>query len=155
MSDDENLPSAAGDAEAKQRGRPFQPGESGNPRGRPAGARNKVTQAVEKLICEKGEALGTKAVDKALEGDSPLLRALLARLVPPRREPIVEFQLPAIESVDDSLAASRAVLTACAAGELSPSEANEIMALISTHVRTVELAQLEVRVNAMEKRLQP
>src|SRR6202011_1545790 len=119
---------------AQKRGRPFEPGQSGNPNGRPKGARNSVTRALEALIDGQGEALGAKAVEKALDGDSPMLRALLA----PRRERTVEFELPKIESAADARKASSAVISACAAGELSPHEATEIMGLISTHVRTIE-----------------
>ena len=138
----------------KQRGRPFEPGQSGNPNGRPKGARNIVTRVVEALIEGQAEALGAKAVEKALEGDSPMLRALLSTLVPPR-ERTVEFELPKIESAADALKASSGVIAACAAGELSPHEATEIMGLISTHVRTIEVAELEVGVTALEKRQQP
>jgi hypothetical protein len=88
------------------------------------------------LIDGQGEALGAKAVEKALEGDSPMLRALLGTLVPPRRERTVEFELPKIES---------------AAGELSPHEASEVMGLISTHLRAIEVGELEARVAALEK----
>lgn len=109
---------------AQKRGRPFEPGQSGNPNGRPKGARNLVTRAVEALIDGQGEALGAKAVEKALQGDSPMLRALLSTLVPPRRERTVEFELPKIESAADVLKASSAVITACADGELTPHEAN-------------------------------
>ena len=139
----------------KQRGRPFEPGQSGNPNGRPKGARNRVSRAVEALIDGQGEALGAKAVEKALEGDSTMLRALLSTLVPPRRERTVEFELPKIQSAADALKASSAVMTACAAGELSPHEASEIMGLISTHVRTIEVAELEARVAALEKKQSP
>jgi hypothetical protein len=139
----------------KQRGRPFGPGQSGNPNGRPKGARNRVTRAVEALIDGQGEALGAKAVEKALQGDSPMLRALLSTLVPPRRERTVEFELPKIESAVDALKASSAVISACAAGELSPYEASEIMGLISTHVRAIEVVELEVRVAALEKKHSP
>src|SRR5205085_9835233 len=93
----------------KQRGRPFQPGQSGNPNGRPRGARNYVTRTVEALIEGQGEALGAKAVEKALKGDSTMLRALLKTLVPPRRERTVEFELPKIESAADAPKASSAV----------------------------------------------
>jgi len=147
-------PSAEQSAQ-KQRGRPFEPGQSGNPNGRPKGARNRVTRAVEALIDGQGEALGAKAVEKALEGDSTMLRALLSTLVPPRRERTVEFELPKIESAADALKASSAVITACAAGELSPHEAGEVMGLISTHVRTIEVADLEPRVAALEKKQSP
>jgi hypothetical protein len=107
------------------------------------------------LIDGQGEALGAKAVQKALEGDSPMLRALLSTLVSPRRERTVEFELPKIESAADAVKASFAVISACAAGELSPREATEIMGLISTHVRTIEVAELEVRLTALEKRQEP
>jgi hypothetical protein len=144
-------PSAA----QKPRGRPFVPGQSGNPNGRPKGARNRVTRAVEALIDGEGEALAAKAVEKALQGDSTMLRALLSTLVPPRRERTVEFELPKIESAADAVKASSAVLTACAAGELSPHEASEIMGLISTHVGAIEVAELEARVAALEKKQSP
>jgi hypothetical protein len=147
-------PSAEHSAQ-KQRGRPFNPGQSGNPNGRPKGSRNRVTRAVEALIDGQGEALGAKAVDKALQGDSTMLRALLNTLVPPRRERTVEFELPKIESAADAPKASSAVIAACAAGELSPHEAREIMGLISTHVRAIEVAELEARVAALEKEQSP
>jgi hypothetical protein len=107
------------------------------------------------LIDGQGEALGAKAVEKALNGDSPMLRALLCMLVAPRRERTVEFELPKIESAADARKASSAVISACAAGELSPHEATEIMGLISTHVRTIEVAELEARLTALEKRQEP
>jgi Family of unknown function (DUF5681) len=130
----------------KTRGRPFVPGQSGNPNGRPKGARNRATRAVEALIEGEAEALADKAVEKALHGDSPMLRALLSTLVSPRRERTVEFELPKIENAADALKASSAVIAACAAGELSPHEASEIMGLISTYVRTSEVAEREARV---------
>jgi hypothetical protein len=55
------------------------------------------------LIDGRGEALGAKAVEKALQGDRIMLRALLNTLVPPRRERTVEFELPKIESAADAL----------------------------------------------------
>jgi hypothetical protein len=76
-------PSAEQSAQ-KRRGRPFGPGQSGNPSGRPKGARNRVTRVVEALIDGQGEALAAKAVEKALQGDSPMLRVLLSTLVSPR-----------------------------------------------------------------------
>jgi Family of unknown function (DUF5681) len=136
----------------KQRGRPFEPGQSGNPNGRPKGSRNRVSQAVEALIHGQAEALGAKAVEKALEGDGSMLRALLNTLVPTRRDRTVEFDLPKIQTAGDAVAASSAVLAACAASELTPSEASEIMGLISTHVKIIEVAELEERVAALEKR---
>ncbi len=135
----------------KQRGRPFGPGRSGNPNGRPKGSRNRVTQAIEALIDGKAEAIVAKAVEIALEGDTNMLRALLATFVPRRRDRTVEFDLPDIHTPADALAASSAVIAACSRGELAPAEASEIMGLISTHVRTLEVVELETRLAAVEK----
>jgi hypothetical protein len=146
---------AAENTAEKQRGRPFEPGQSGNPGGRPKGCRNRVTRAVEALIHGQAEALGAKAVEIALAGEASMLRALLSTLVSTRRDRAVEFEMPRIETAADALTASSAVLAACADGDLSPSEAGEIMALISTHVRTVEVAEIEARLTALEKRQQP
>ena len=101
------------------------------------------------------EALGAKALEKALAGDPTMLRALLGTLLPTRRERTVEFELPRIESAADAVRASSAVISACAAGELSPREASEILGLISTHVRTIEVAELEAQIAAVEKNLSP
>ena len=78
----------------KQRGRPFPKGRSGNPQGRPPGARNAATVIAEQLLDGEAEALTRKAIDKAKEGDMTALRLCLDRVVPPRRERPVLFPLP-------------------------------------------------------------
>jgi hypothetical protein len=138
----------------KQRGRPFEPGQSGNPNGRPKNSRNRVTKAVEALDGHS-EALVAKAVEMALAGDSSMVRALVSSLMPRTRDRTVEFDLPKIETAADACAASAAVLAACSRGELSPNEATEVMALISSHVRTIEVAEIEARLTALEARLEP
>jgi hypothetical protein len=67
-------------------GRRFQPGVSGNPAGRPKGAKNKSTLAAEALLDGEAEALTRKAVEMALRGDTVALRLCLERLMPPRRD---------------------------------------------------------------------
>src|SRR5713226_1671185 len=94
----------------KARGRPFEPGQSGNPSGRPKGARNRATLAVEALLDDEAEALTRKVVAMALEGNIAALRLCIERLSPPRRDRSVEFNLPKMESAADAVAASSAVL---------------------------------------------
>jgi hypothetical protein len=136
---------------AKQRGRPFQPGQSGNPLGRPKGSRNQVTQFIEALIEGQGEALGATAVQKALDGDSAMLREMLNRLVPHRRDRSIEFDVPKIVTASDARAASTALLAACTRGDISPNEATQFMGLLTSHVRLVATADHEPRLAALEK----
>ena len=78
--------------ETPPRGRPFAPG---NP-GRPKGSRNRITRLVENLIEADGEALAREAIERALDGDGAILRALLDRIAPPRRERTIEVDLPTL-----------------------------------------------------------
>jgi uncharacterized protein YjaG (DUF416 family) len=73
------------------------------------------------------------------------------RLLPPRRDRPVAFDLPAMQNAADALNASSAILTACADGTLSPGEATEIMSLVSTHVRMLEMTEIEARLSAVEQ----
>lgn len=140
---------------AKQRGRPFEPGKSGNPNGRPKGSRNHATLLAEALLDDEAENITRKLIDKALEGDTTALRMCLDRLVAPRRERRVTFELPKIETAADAAKASATVLTECATGNLSTSEAAEIMALISSHVRVLEVTELEARIAKLENGSKP
>ena len=69
---------SADKATKKQRGRPFQKGQSGNPRGKPKGLRSKMTLAIEALFEGEAEALTRKAIEKALGGDIVALRPRIA-----------------------------------------------------------------------------
>ena len=53
--------------------------------------------AVEALLDGESEAIARKAVEKALEGDMAALRLCLERVLPPRRDRPVVFDLPKIE----------------------------------------------------------
>jgi len=104
---------AAVNTAGKQRGRPFEPGKSGNPNGRPKGARNRTTALAEGLLDGEAEAITRKLIDKALEGDNAALRLCLERLLPPKRGRTVSFELPdKIETAAEALHASSLVLQA-------------------------------------------
>ena len=135
----------------KPRGRPFEPGQSGNPSGRPKGARNKTTVAVEALLDNEAEALTRKVIELALADNMAAIRLCFERLLPPRRDRGIVFDLPKIESAADAVAASAAVLESCAAGTLSPGEAADVMELFKTHLRAIELRQIESGLAALER----
>src|SRR5262245_37388989 len=117
----------------------FKKGESGNPEGRPRGARNKTTLAAEALLEGEAEKLTRKVIEAAKEGDVAALRMCLDRLIPVRRDRAVAFRLPPIKTPADAIAASAALVEAVAAGELTPSEAAEMAKLVEGFLRSFEL----------------
>lgn len=121
----------------------------GNP-GRPRGARHKATRAALALLDGEAEALTRQAVMQALEGDTTALRLCLERIAPPRKDAPVTFDLPKMTSAGDAVAAAGAVLDAVAHGDLTPTEGAHIMSLIETYRRTLETAEIETRLTALE-----
>jgi Family of unknown function (DUF5681) len=69
MIGDEDANGSNEPGETAARGRAFVRGQSGNPGGRPAGARNRRTLAAAVLLDGEAEALTRKAVELALAGD--------------------------------------------------------------------------------------
>ena len=104
----------------KRRGRPFEKGNSGRPRG----SRNKVTVALEQLLEGQAEAVVAKVVEKALEGDRMAMRLVFERLMGSRHQrPLADLDLPPIKSAADGAAVASAVLAAAASGKITPGEA--------------------------------
>ncbi len=150
MEQSEAPASEADDEVGKPRGRPFAPGRSGNPNGRPKGARSKATVLAEQLLEGEAEALLRKLIEKALEGDTTALRLCVDRLVPPRRDRLVTFALPKVESAKDAGTAAAAILAACANGELSPREADELVGIVAAYVRMLDTTKLEAELATLE-----
>lgn len=135
----------------KQRGRPFPRGRSGNPHGRPVGAKNKMTLAAEALLNGEAQQLTRKAVALALKGNVACLRLCLERLVPPRRDRLVRFTISTMNSAGDACKAMAAIATAVAAGELTPNEAAGISNVVAAYVRAVEATDIERRLRLLEE----
>ena len=125
-------------------------GQSGNPNGRAAGSRNRATLALETLLDGQATALTQKAIDLALTGDMAALRLCLDRILPPRRDRPVTFDLPPIESPQNAAATASAVLAAVASGEITPSDAAEVGKLIEAYVKVYETAELVERIERLE-----
>jgi hypothetical protein len=76
----------------------FMRGQSGNPAGRPRGAGNKTTLAVEALLDGEAKTITRKAIELAKAGDISALRLCLDRIAPPRKDRPVLFDVPKINS---------------------------------------------------------
>ncbi len=64
----------------KQRGKPFKPGQSGNPAGKPPGAKNRATIMAQSLFDGEAETLTRKIIELAKAGDMQALKVCVDRL---------------------------------------------------------------------------
>jgi len=130
----------------------FAPGQSGNPAGRPRGARHKTTLAVQAMLEGEAEALTRKAVELALAGDITALRLCLERIAPARKDYPVSISLPDITSAADASRVMAALLAAVGNGDVTPSEGSEVAKLVETYINTLEATEYEARLRALEER---
>jgi hypothetical protein len=145
-------PAVAENTGPKQRGRPFVPGQSGNPHGKPKGAKHTALLALDAIGAEGAEAVLRKTVEAAQAGDIRAAEVLLSRVWPARKSRPVEIALPALKTAADLAGAMSTVIAAAAAGTVTLDEAQALAGLLELHRKAIEVADLDARVRALEGR---
>ena len=114
---------------------PFQPGQSGNPAGRPRGARNRTTVLLEALIESEGEALTRHFIEQAKRGNARALGCLMGMILPKRKGVPIEIDLPPLEQASDAPVAIAAIIAAVCGGELTPDEGMLLTRMVEAFLR--------------------
>jgi hypothetical protein len=131
----------------------FQQGQSGNPAGRPRGARNKHTIAAEKLLEQDAEALIKVAIDLAKAGNITAVRLCLDRICAPQRHRPVPFEMPQLGAAADAVGAMGVLMEGIAGGELSAPEAAGLAKVIQGFTQALNTADLDKRIAELERRM--
>ena len=136
----------------------FQKGQSGNPNGRVKGSRNRATMLVEQIFDEKlfgvdrkADAIISKVIEQAANGDTACIRLCFDRLAPSRKDRPVFFELPKMQEAKDAVNASAAIVAAVAGGDLTPSEAAELSKVIDGYARSLQTVEFEERLSKLER----
>jgi hypothetical protein len=129
----------------------FQPGQSGNPAGRPRGLRNKKTIALEGLVDGEAEAVMQKMITLAKMGDDVAMRLCVERMMAPRRERPVPLALPRIETDADARRASADILEALAEGEITPKEAEHLLRAVAGAAVITQSSEIVARLDRIER----
>ena len=136
-------------AEAGNKGK-FPSGKSGNPKGRPPGARNKATLIAERLLDGEAKAITDKCITMAKAGDGTALSLCMERLLPPRRGRPVRVKLPGVGGAMNIVEAQVGVLTAASSGNITLEEATMLSGLIEGCRKAIETEELTKDVEAIK-----
>jgi hypothetical protein len=128
----------------------FQNGESGNPAGRPRGARNKRTLLAEHLLEGDTEAIVRTMIERAKEGDMAAVRLCVDRICPRVTDRPAGFDLPPLARAADAPPAMAAIAQALADGDLTAAEAADLGKFVASFVRAFAEADLETRLARLE-----
>ena len=125
----------------------WQPGQTGNPKGRPPG-QSEITRLRASLAGDVPDILAG-LVMAAKGGDVQAARLILERILPPVKaiEQAVELQLPDGGTLTNK---ASAVLSAAAAGDLAPGQAAQLIAALGTLAKIHEVDELAARITALE-----
>ena len=121
--------------------------------GRPKGARNLKTVAIESLLEGQAEALTQTAISKALKGETVALRLCMDRIMPQRRDNYINLDLPKISKPKDLIEAAGCVIKSVQTGNLTPSDGSKVMSLLESCQKVFETVELADRLDALEQRV--
>lgn len=127
-----------------ERGR-FKPGQSGNPKGRPAKA-----EELRRYMEGDAEEVAAKVIEAARNGDMQACRLVLERCVPAVKpaHACVTFDLDTTQPLTDQ---ARQLLSAVAEGRLPPDQGKALLDGIAALTRVAELDEIERRMKAIEE----
>jgi len=126
----------------------FQPGQSGNPRGRPPGRPDRRLLATQQMLDEMRNIIAV-LVGKALEGDTNAASIVLAKILPSVKAQAekVNFSFSADAPISDQVAQ---VLDAVAAGAVAPDVGRLIIDSIKSLADVRATEELAARIEALE-----
>ena len=108
-----------------------------------------------KLVADHATDIAEAMVDKALNGNVNAGAALLRLVVAPAKEQSepIRINLKQITTAVEAAAAIGDTIAATTNGEISPDAARDIVAMIATLGKSIETADLERRLKAIESTL--
>ena len=127
----------------------FKKGQSGNPKGKPKGTRNKATIAAKDLFEQNSEAITQKIIDLALIGDMTALKLCLDRICPPIKAQAQNIKIESLENHNLTDTATR-ILNEVTQGNIAPDIGSQLIGSLAVIARTEEIEHMKERVEALE-----
>lgn len=131
----------------------WKPGQSGNPKGKPKGTRNRATLLAIAAMEGDLDEIVRSVIEAAKKGDMTAAKLVIDKLVPAAKDRPVSLKLPQALDIPSCLKAQAAVVDAVTSGDLLLGEGQALSALIENQRRALETLELEQRLRAIEEKL--
>lgn len=131
----------------------FKKGQSGNPKGKPKGARHRASLMAEMLFESEIEEVCQCVIGQAKEGNMQAARIILDRLLPPKKDRPINLKLPMISNATDALEASKLICHAVCNGEITPLEGESLSKIVEIQAKNIDLFNFGNRLEAIEKQM--
>lgn len=128
----------------------FKKGESGNPKGKPKGARHKTTELAYAMMEGGLEAVLQQVVERAKSGDMLACRMIIDKIIPTKKDRTIAIDLPLISTLDGVGHAQSKILQAVVDGDITPNEGERISSIVEARRRAIETVELEARISNLE-----
>lgn len=123
----------------------FQPGQSGNPNGRP---KDKTPATLlRKSIVDEMPDIIKKLVELAKEGDVQAAKVLLDRICPPLKPQAMSINLPANGSLCEQ---ADEIIKATLTGHIPPDIGSQLIAALANQGKLIETTELIARIEILE-----
>ncbi|MDQ8039121.1 MAG: DUF5681 domain-containing protein [Rickettsiella sp.] len=128
----------------------YQPGQSGNPKGKPKGALNKKTRWL-KLLEFHADELVEQAIELAKSGDTNTLRFCLERIIPKAKDRPVRLNLPQeLDQPKALIEIGNTILKGVAEQEITPDQAKSLMSVLTAYSDSSLIEKLSQEINELK-----
>jgi len=124
----------------------FQPGQSGNSKGRPKGKSLKATE-LRKAIEAKADDILQAVIDAAVNGDMAACKMLLDRITPALKPQALSINLPVKKTLSEQ---GNEIVRATMDGSIPPDIGSQLITALANQSRIVEIDELAKRVEVLE-----
>ena len=145
------MPAKAGTKQGDGR---FRKGQSGNPAGKAAGTRHRVTIMAEQLMRDDEQGVVEAVLTAAKAGDMTAARLVLERIAPVRKGRPLVLSIPKTDCANDVAKAVSAVIDQMARGDVTPDEAATVVSVIEAKRKAIETDELDRRLREVEGKLE-
>jgi hypothetical protein len=125
-------------------------GQSGNPKGKPVGSKDKRTE-LRQLLQPNAKKLVNKLVELALSGDMSAMKLCIDRIIPAYRP--IDKPIHIEQFIGSPVEKMKAVNEAVSVGTISASEAHTLSNVVLSEIKIKEASELEDRLQRLEAKM--